>query len=514
MPLESREKVVRALERLVKGYGASLIREPGRCEALLRDLCPNEKREIAVLVAAIRHGICDALQAMQSNLAAGDMVSSLSARLYEEAAIDRDWALWGTAAWAAALGIEAGNVAASLPTPAAGAAVTSSASGKSTKAHGKFSSRRVRELQKSPSYAESLIVDGADGEGGRRLMEALEKAPQGARIYVRPGTYPVSLLVEKKVEIIGEGRLGEVMIASEAGPALTLSRDAYIHGLTFLYPVAGEEEEERYAVRIERGRGLLEDCRILSSSGGIHICGSNTAPLLRRCSVETSGSTGVRCDTRAKPVIESCMISCTSPASVGARISGGSMPLIRETRFSGAHTCVEFAERASGTLERCHLSGAAYACISVQRGANPTISSCTVEKGHIGIEVSEKGKGVFEDCSVRETGEGIRIADAGDPVIRRCTVQECLFGIRITQKGRGKIERSTIARNRYSGVSIKEQGSPVIRRCSIVENGDAGIWVHRGGRGTLEENDLQGNSKGGLHVESGSKVKTRANRSQ
>lgn len=40
------------LVELVGRYGFEVARDPRRCEALLRDVCPQHKREIFVLVSA------------------------------------------------------------------------------------------------------------------------------------------------------------------------------------------------------------------------------------------------------------------------------------------------------------------------------------------------------------------------------------------------------------------------------------------------------------------------------
>jgi F-box protein 11 len=45
-------------------------------------------------------------------------------------------------------------------------------------------------------------------------------------------------------------------------------------------------------------------------------------------------------------------------------------------------------------------------------------------------------------------------------------------------------------------VEIKTGGNPTLRRNRINRNGYQAVWVHEGGRGVVEDNDLTGNKNG------------------
>ena len=54
---EPREK----LRELIVEYGRSLCDDPRRCEALLKDYCGQYKREIFVMIAALKNRVADDL---------------------------------------------------------------------------------------------------------------------------------------------------------------------------------------------------------------------------------------------------------------------------------------------------------------------------------------------------------------------------------------------------------------------------------------------------------------------
>src|SRR5262245_24215612 len=48
------ESLLKALQEIVARYGLPVLDDPKRVESLLRDLCGEQKREVACLVAAVR----------------------------------------------------------------------------------------------------------------------------------------------------------------------------------------------------------------------------------------------------------------------------------------------------------------------------------------------------------------------------------------------------------------------------------------------------------------------------
>jgi hypothetical protein len=92
------------LKRIVSSkHREQLMEESGErlCEALLRDRCPNSKREIAALVAVLRAGDGQLCQLAADSKAAQGLVD----RLVGEHGIELQAASWSVAAWGDALGI-------------------------------------------------------------------------------------------------------------------------------------------------------------------------------------------------------------------------------------------------------------------------------------------------------------------------------------------------------------------------------------------------------------------------
>lgn len=91
------------LRALLHDHGPGLCQDPRRCEALLRDHCPDCKREIFVLMGALRCGVVAELLATSIKLPPPLLMTRWAARLEQDLAMTPEAARWGVACWAAAL---------------------------------------------------------------------------------------------------------------------------------------------------------------------------------------------------------------------------------------------------------------------------------------------------------------------------------------------------------------------------------------------------------------------------
>lgn len=95
------------LRDILLKYGKATIDDPQRCEGLLRDLCGPHRKEVNVLVAALREGIPTELAFPGSEAAAIPepiLIRRLSKRLEENRGTKESLARWAVESWAFALG--------------------------------------------------------------------------------------------------------------------------------------------------------------------------------------------------------------------------------------------------------------------------------------------------------------------------------------------------------------------------------------------------------------------------
>lgn len=88
------DSVQQVLVKLIGTYGQSLCDDHRRCEGLLRDLCGDNRREIFVLVNALKDGIPGDLLASRDKAPLEVLCAQLKKRLEDDFATDADAASW------------------------------------------------------------------------------------------------------------------------------------------------------------------------------------------------------------------------------------------------------------------------------------------------------------------------------------------------------------------------------------------------------------------------------------
>src|ERR1043165_1563720 len=86
-------------------HDRSLLDDPRRVEGLLRDLCPKDRREVNLLVSALREGIPAALFGSTSTAAPLAAIERMTRKLEEHQGLAAQGARWAVESWALALGV-------------------------------------------------------------------------------------------------------------------------------------------------------------------------------------------------------------------------------------------------------------------------------------------------------------------------------------------------------------------------------------------------------------------------
>ena len=79
----------------------------------------------------------------------------------------------------------------------------------------------------------------------------------------------------------------------------------------------------------------------------------------------------------------------------------------------------------------------------------------------------------------------MEIKTGGDPTLRRNQIHDGKSGgVLVRDGGRGTLEDNDITGNTRAGVEIRAGGDPTLRRNQIHWNKYAAVWIYEGGRGT------------------------------
>ncbi len=298
----------------------------------------------------------------------------------------------------------------------------------------------------------TLVVDALHRGDHSTLATALAAAKPGDRILVRPGLYREGVVIDKPVEIIGDGELGEVVIeATETNAVLFKANMGRIANLT-LRQMPGKEK--KYCVNITQGRLDLEGCDITSQS-----------------------------------------LACVA-------IHGGADPRLRRNRIhDGKEGGILIYENGLGTLEDNDIFDNMASDVDIRSAGNPILRRNRIHHGE-GVLVHENGQGTMEENEIfANASTGLEVRTGGNPILRRNRIHDGKEGgVYVHEKGLGTLEDNDIFANARAGVVIDTEGRPTLRRNRISKNGREAISVHEGGGGLFEDNDLRDNTGGAWNI--------------
>ncbi len=93
---------IQALEALKVSYTQqrdTLIQDAARCEALLRDACPDCRKEISVLVSVVKSGAAQEIASASESTPFASLRNRLIQRIEDEQGLSHEAATWGVDGW-------------------------------------------------------------------------------------------------------------------------------------------------------------------------------------------------------------------------------------------------------------------------------------------------------------------------------------------------------------------------------------------------------------------------------
>lgn len=310
----------------------------------------------------------------------------------------------------------------------------------------------------------TIVVDALHRGDYPTIGEAIAKSPAGARILVRPGYYPESIVVDKPLEIIGDGAREEIIVEVKDADVIAFQTTmGRISNLT-IRQLGGDNW---HAVDITQGRLEMENCDIQSLSLAAVGIRQGADPQLRRNRIHGSTLDGV------------------------LAYSGGRGTLEENEIFENTLSGVEITD-ADSVLRRNRI----------------------YRNEEAGIVVSETGRGLLEHNEVFENGaSGIQVSDTANAIVRHNSVHDGRSGgILICDEAQATVEDNEVFRIKLAGIEIRNKGKVAARNNRIHSGLSAGVFAHAGGSGTLENNEIYENATTGVLVTAESHLTLRENR--
>lgn len=309
------------------------------------------------------------------------------------------------------------------------------------------------------------VVDPSTPGCFASIGAALACAKPHDTIAVAPGTYNERLDIDKPVDIVGAGEIGDVVVAGVDGPVIQVSGGRVacrVARLRITQKSATEGVPMSGAVRVEGGGVLvLEECAVASSSGHcVVIKGADSCGYILHNEIHDAKGVGV--------------LVC---------------------------------DHARGLIEDNDISSNARAGVAILSGGNPTVRGNKIHHGKdSGVLVSEKGRGRIEENEIfANLRAGVAILREGAPFVTRNKIFDGFdSGVLVCEHGMGSVVDNEIYANCMAGVAIGHGGASTVKG-NMIRDGSGGslLCLSTQSRGLICANVIDQDASATLQVPDG-----------
>lgn len=358
--------------------------------------------------------------------------------------------------------------------------------------------RKADELARYQRPARRYVVD-AEGRGDfRDIQSAVELAVDGDVVVVRPGIYRGSIVVDKDIEMIGDGVRGEVVLESEQQYVMCLRASrCRVSGLSLRRngPVANGT----WTLLVESGESQVDNCEISGvASACLAIVGPKACPKIVGNMVHDGTEVGVLVMNTSGVLLVDNEIANNGRQGAFANIEvrTASPQVVRNVIHSGGGPGILISEKSAGAYVNNEIMTNMKSGLEVV-DSNPSVTGNHIHHGyHAGVFISRLGGGVYDGnrihghpkpCVSIQGGAGgivftkndISDSDAAGVYVQSCVAVD--------------FESNVISDSRLFGFWILE-GEVRFVGNRLMRNLGPAISVGGRVRGLFEDNDLAGSA--------------------
>ena len=253
-------------------------------------------------------------------------------------------------------------------------------------------------LQRLKSALRRAYVVANDGTGTYlTIAAAIEAAPAGSRIEIRPGTYHESLKISKTLHLVGVGNRSQIILETTASRAITIeSGSGSVKNMTIRYVGT---DQNFYTIHIGGGTWLIENNDLTNKSEVAVITVAAGNPTVTRNVIHDFASEGIWLQGTSTGTYTNNSIYGGGGTMV--LLEGNANPYFSANRLYSAITAIEVTDDATGRFENNDIT----ARIKIRDQGKPTFRNNDIHDivGNA-INIKGTGGGLFETNNVYDSG--------------------------------------------------------------------------------------------------------------
>jgi len=279
--------------------------------------------------------------------------------------------------------------------------------------------RKEIEKQKSMPISQksgprTIVVDQMHRGDYPSIGLAIDAANPGDCIKIRHGLYQESIIINKPLEIIGEGERDEIEIRAKDSNAIKFVAD---YGKVANLTIRQMSQGDFSCVDIWHGRLLIEECDISSQGNAGVVIHKEADPRLRKNQISDNRGFGVIITGEGLGLLEGNQLFRNETSIL---IEENSKPTIRRNSVKLNRTDgILINETSQCLIEENDVSNNAKIGIEIRSGSNPTLCRNKIHDNNgNGVYISTS-IGILEENDIFENNVGVNIDAGGDPILRK-----------------------------------------------------------------------------------------------
>jgi F-box protein 11 len=344
-----------------------------------------------------------------------------------------------------------------------------------------------------------LVVDQMRRGDYENIADAINAAKAGDKILVKAGVYHESLIIDKPLEIVGNGSLGEVIIRGVDRSAIAV-RTAAVRISNLM--IRQDNGIGSYAIDISEGSPTIENCDVASDSLACIAIHSGADPIVRGNVIHDGAQGGIYIYSGGRGIIERNDIH--GNALSGVEIKEESNPSLTNNRIhDGRMAGVMILDNSEGTLNGNDIYGNSGNGVYIFNQSNPSLKENRIhDNDAAGVYLNEKSRGAITENDIfGNKRSGIEISNSSDPVVNDNRIHDSRgCGVLVRDLSMGSFAGNDIYSNDFAGVGVCKGSNPTMTDNTFRDGKSAGILIYDGGLGSFENNIIRENSACGVEI--------------
>jgi len=367
------------------------------------------------------------------------------------------------------------------------------------------------EFVRSNHDGTTLYVGGSGSNNYTKIQDAIDNASDGDTVFVYSGVYNESILVDKRIDLVG-GERNTTIIQAAAGYTLNITADgvhisaftirngSYPYAAVILHKVAdvsvskcnfcGNDwralffsnsdnntisrcrfTENEYAMGIElrsSNDNIISNCIISNNQGGIYLVQSDEN-IISNCNIYYNLWGGISLESSSHDTISGNAFVNDS-IWIGGQTPAHFIHNIVNNTVNGLPLWY-LKEKKGVIMEDMKIVGG----VILVNCSDMVLRNLTISKGGAGITAAYCRNITIRDCTIYDNGEGISLYFSNNNIFVDCDIYNNIDqGVTVTSSDGNIFSKCNIY---YNKVGIDIMGSKnVVSACDISDN-DMGVYV-------------------------------------